>query len=224
METLWEYPEGEGSTRQRVIRGRITPYPFIYNLWQKWYPCVICIICKWHPFYILIWNLSCWRSSASEILSGFHIPTAWKRQLCRSRSEGLSWLFAENNDKSFFQLFQFLFGVRVRHHCWLLFQAAATWPKKGNPFGWSLPVLAIIASTPTPPTPRMITQLCFMTQLYKYAKVFLSRLFLTISSSMSRRRSFLISWSLMDWYFGTNTNFVFLLHSSWLVLSSSGNN
>ena len=140
METLWEYPEGEGSTRQRVIRGRITPYPFIYNLWQKWYPCVICIICKWHPFYILIWNLSSWRSSASEILSGFHIPTAWKRQLCRSRSEGLSWLFAENNDKSFFQLFQFLFGVRVRHHCWLLFQAAATWPKKGNPFGWSLPV------------------------------------------------------------------------------------
>ena len=85
METLWEYPEGEGSTRQRVIRCRITPYPFIYNLWQKWYPCVICIICKWHPFYILIWNLSCWRSSASEILSGFHIPekgscvgAAWK--------------------------------------------------------------------------------------------------------------------------------------------------
>ena len=33
METLWvlfEYPDGGGSTRQNVIRGRITPYPFIY--------------------------------------------------------------------------------------------------------------------------------------------------------------------------------------------------
>ena len=70
METLWEYPEGEGSTRQHVIRGRITPYPFIYNFWQKWYPFLICFICKWHPFYILIFPfpLGLWNSGVQLYL------------------------------------------------------------------------------------------------------------------------------------------------------------
>ena len=31
-------------------------------------------------------------------------------QLCRSCLEGLSWLAAENNDMSFFQLFQYCLG------------------------------------------------------------------------------------------------------------------
>ena len=70
-------------------------------------------------------------------------PISFPRELCRSCSEGLSWLVAENNDV-ILSIVSVLFGVRVRHHWWLLFRAAATWPSQGfDPVGLALKVTVL---------------------------------------------------------------------------------
>ena len=73
---------------------------------------------------------------------------------------------------SFFQLFQFCLGSGLGTIADFSSKQLPHDPKKGTLLGGASLCWPLQRVPPLPPTPRMITQLCFMTQLYKYAKVF----------------------------------------------------